>query len=46
MIEIKINTYFDQMSIRELLASFYIAKSKIYLLRDHILLNDKKSKFR
>ena len=43
MIEIKINTYFDQMSIRELLASFYLAKSKIYLLREHILLNEKKA---
>lgn len=39
MIEIKINAFFEQMTIREMLASFYIAKSKIYLLRNDVFIN-------
>lgn len=44
MIDIKINEYFNQMTIREMLLSFYIAKSKVYLLTHYVFLNKEPAK--
>jgi len=44
MIDIKIAAYYDQLTIKDVLASFHIAKSKIYQLNDFVFLNKEKAK--